>query len=169
VSIQTPEKLVPETTSQPPETFVISELVEEEHDRIEYIRHFNRFYTRIVGALNEEHLKSGFSLAEVRVLYELAHQPPVTAAWLSRELALDPGYLSRLLSGFEARGLLQRVPSNADGRQSNLSLTDEGRGAFKRLDALVKESVAVLLAPLNEQQRSQLVGAMRTIESLLGS
>src|SRR5262245_50099624 len=103
--------------------------------RIEAVRRFNRFYTRKIGVLEEGLLKSPFSLTEVRVLYELAHREKPTAAELARDLGLDGGYLSRILRGFEGRGLIGKEPSEADGRQSLLWLTEQGREAFTPLEA----------------------------------
>src|SRR5271155_2618911 len=96
-------------------------------ERIAAVRRFNRFYTRQIGALREKPYKSPFSLTEVRVLYELAHRDKQTGAELSGDLGLDPGYLSRILTGFAKQNLLDKMPSAADGRQSLLSLTAEGR------------------------------------------
>jgi DNA-binding MarR family transcriptional regulator len=87
------------------------------------VRRFDRFYTRQIGVLRKTYLDSPFSLAEVRVLYELAHQKEPTASGLCQELGLDPGYLSRTLRGFERRGLISRRASPTDARQSHLSLT----------------------------------------------
>ena len=77
----------------------------EFEERISEIRAFNRFYPRHVGDLNEGLLESSFSLAETRLLYELAHHDHLTSTDLVRELRLDPGYLSRLLKSFRDRGL----------------------------------------------------------------
>ena len=87
---------------------------------IETVRRFNRFYTRQIGLLNEGLLNSPFSLTEVRALYELAHRDRTTAADLCKELALDAGYLSRILRGFEKQGLIAKEISAVDARQSLL-------------------------------------------------
>lgn len=137
-------------------------------DAVAAMRRFNRFYTRQIGVLDEGHLRSPFSLAEVRVMYELAHRDAPTAAELARELRLDAGYLSRLLRSFAERGLVERAPSPTDGRQSHVRLTDAGRAAFGELDARASADVAALLAPLSEGDRRRLLDALRGVEALLG-
>ena len=117
------------------------------------VRRFNRYYTRVIGALQEGLLQSRFTLAEARVLYELAQRDGLTATELGRELELDPGYLSRILQRFEHDGLLAREPSPADRRQILLSLTAAGRDAFAPLDARSCEEVAALLAGLPDPRR----------------
>ncbi len=47
-------------------------------------------------------------------------------------MGLDAGYLSRILRGFEERGLIGRKASEADGRQSHLFLTRQGQKAFAK-------------------------------------
>ncbi len=136
--------------------------------RVAAVRRFNRYYTRVIGALQEGLLRSDFSLAEARVLYELAQRDDLTATELGRELELDPGYLSRILQRFERDGLLAREPSPADRRQTLLSLTAAGRDAFAPLDARSREEVAALLAKLPDPAQASLVTAMSRIETLLG-
>ena len=75
------------------------------------IRAFNRFYTRFVGALDRSHLGSGLSLAEVRILYEIANSPGVVASQIVDGLGLDAGYVSRMLKRFEDGGLITRQRS----------------------------------------------------------
>jgi DNA-binding MarR family transcriptional regulator/GNAT superfamily N-acetyltransferase len=136
--------------------------------RVAAIRAFNRLYTGKIGVLDEHFLRSDFSLAEGRVLYELAHRETASAAELARELALDPGYLSRLLAAFEKRGLISRKPSLADGRQTVIALTKKGRAAFAPLDRESAEAVAAMLAPLSDGDQQRLVAATGTITALLG-
>jgi DNA-binding MarR family transcriptional regulator/GNAT superfamily N-acetyltransferase len=136
-------------------------------ERVAAMRRFSRFYTARIGALREGLHDSPFSLTEARILYELAHRDRLTAAQLARELALDPGYLSRLLRAFARRGLLARTTSPDDGRQSLLALTKAGRAAFAPLNQASREEIAALLTPLSEQQQRRLIAAMHVIEGLL--
>ncbi len=136
--------------------------------RVAAVRRFNRFYTQQLGLLQQRRLYSPFSLAEARVLYELAHRKQPTATELGRELGLDAGYLSRILRGFARQGLIERQASAADGRRSLLSMTRSGRAAFARLNARSKEQVGALLKPLPAAQQGRLVAAMHAVETLLG-
>jgi DNA-binding MarR family transcriptional regulator/predicted N-acetyltransferase YhbS len=136
---------------------------------IEAVRRFNRFYTRRIGVLEEGLLQSPFSLTEARVLYELAHRNRSTAAEIGKELGLDPGYLSRILRGFERRGLVAKEPSTTDGRQNLLALGADGRAAVCRLEQAARDQIGALLAALPEGGRRRLLEAMRTIERLLGA
>lgn len=137
------------------------------HDRALTVRRFNRFYTRLMGLLHEHLLASAFSLTEVRILYELAHRPALTASDLCRELGLDAGYLSRVIAGFEKKGLVERTRSPADGRVAQLELTEAGRATFQPLEDASQREVVAMLEKLSVPEQRQLVSAMGEIESLL--
>jgi DNA-binding MarR family transcriptional regulator/GNAT superfamily N-acetyltransferase len=144
-------------------------MVDESAQGVEAVRRFNRFYSRRIGVLQKGLLQSPFSLAAARVLYELAHRHRPTAAALGKELGLDAGYLSRMLCGFERRGLIAKRRSATDGRQSHLALTSDGRAAFDLLDAAARDQIGALLGELPAGGQSRLLQAMRTIEILLGA
>jgi DNA-binding MarR family transcriptional regulator/GNAT superfamily N-acetyltransferase len=137
-------------------------------DSINSIRRFNRFYTRQIGLLGKSYLNSPFTLAEVRVLYEVAHQGAPTAGQIAKVLGLDAGYLSRMLLSFQKRGFLARKASTHDARQSHLSLTRNGRAAFGALEAKSAAGVAKMIEGLSETEQIRLTAAMETIKSLLG-
>jgi DNA-binding MarR family transcriptional regulator/GNAT superfamily N-acetyltransferase len=136
--------------------------------QVRALRAFNRFYTQRTGLL-DPYLGSDFSLTEVRVLYELAHHAPCTAADLKRRLVLDPGYLSRILRRFGAAGWVARSRSTVDARQLALSLTTEGRAVFEPLQQRSREEAARLLSPLPLEERKTLVAALARVQSLLES
>lgn len=137
--------------------------------RVAAVRRFNRFYTKQIGVLREGYLESPFSLTAVRVLYELAHRERATATELGKELALDAGYLSRVLRGFRKRGLIDKTPSATDGRQTILSLTERGQNAFAALNARSRNEIAAMLGALSTPDQDRLVKAMDAIENLLGA
>jgi DNA-binding MarR family transcriptional regulator/GNAT superfamily N-acetyltransferase len=132
------------------------------------VREFNRFYTRRLGLLNAGLLQSPFSLAEVRVLYEIAHHPRATAKTIADTLAMDPGYLSRLLRGLRRRRLLTARTSPQDRRERVLALTERGRKAFKVLNSRATEEVAGMLRGLSTGQKDHLLASLGAVEELLG-
>jgi DNA-binding MarR family transcriptional regulator/GNAT superfamily N-acetyltransferase len=131
------------------------------------VRRFNRFYTRQIGVLRKTFLDSPYSLAEARVLYEIASRRAPTASDIARALDLDAGYLSRLLQKFERRGLIQRTASRRDARQSHLSLSPRGRRAYAPLERRSQRDAAKMLKRLPPAERSRLIAAMHTIQGLL--
>src|SRR5260370_4823765 len=135
--------------------------------RIASVRRFNRFYTQKIGVLEEGLLHSPFSLAEARVLDELAHRNRPTASELARDLHLDAGYLSRILRSFRRQGLIERDRAAADGRRNHLSLTAAGEAAFAPLDVRSRDEIGALLGALPENAQRRLVAAMHSIEELL--
>jgi DNA-binding MarR family transcriptional regulator/N-acetylglutamate synthase-like GNAT family acetyltransferase len=134
-------------------------------DTVAEIRSFNRFYTRWVGALDRHHLGSSFSLAEARVLYEIAHKPGLLAKDIISQLGLDAGYLSRLLKRFESDGLIQREAA-ADGRAAALKPTIVGLEIFGELDRKAAERIGDAIAALSEQEQARLTAAMGLVQRL---
>ena len=136
--------------------------------QIAHIRAFNRFHTRLVGALNEGMLASEYPLVQVRVLYDLAHADNLAAADLVTRLGVDAGYMSRMIAALENRGLVLKRPDSDNAKRLVLSLSEEGRALFESLDRASAEEVRQLISPLSEAERRDLVGAMATIRRLLG-
>jgi DNA-binding MarR family transcriptional regulator/GNAT superfamily N-acetyltransferase len=131
------------------------------------MRRFNRFYTRQIGLLEEGLLNSPFSLTQLRTLYELAQVQQTTAVDLCSALALDAGYLSRILASFQKVGLIEKRNSPDDARQTLLRLTKKGRNAFEPLNARSDQQVSAILGNLPPTKQDALIHAMATIESSL--
>jgi DNA-binding MarR family transcriptional regulator/GNAT superfamily N-acetyltransferase len=135
--------------------------------RAREIRRFSRFYTRQIGVLAEDLLDTPFSLAEGRLIYEIAQCEPVTAASLKAATGLDQGYLSRLLKGFERQGLVSRRAHPDDGRIRLLHLTAKGRTAFSRLDSRAQTATLALLDAHGEKVQADIVHHMQALLGLL--
>jgi DNA-binding MarR family transcriptional regulator/GNAT superfamily N-acetyltransferase len=139
--------------------------------RIAAVRAFNRFYTQKIGILGEHHLESPFPLTGVRVLYELAHWPDdgdaPTASVLAGRLALDEGYLSRILREFEQRGLVRKQRSGVDARRKALALSGSGRRVLGGLEERSRAEIGGMLGRLSPPAQSRLVEHMQGIGGLL--
>lgn len=135
--------------------------------QVSAIRAFNRFYTRKIGVVGGM-ASSPFSLAEARVLYELANREKPTATEIRKELGLDAGYMSRILRDFERRKLVAREQSKADERQRFLSLTAKGRRVFAPLNERSNRDIAAMIDEVSPAARNELVQAVDTIRRLLG-
>ena len=135
--------------------------------KVTEVRSFNRFITRQIGVLDEGLLKSPYSLTEARLIFELANAENLTATDLCNELGIDAGYLSRILAKLEAKKLIKKARSEKDGRHRHLQLTNKGREVFEMLDERSRSEVSEMLEKLSEENRKRLLGAMKTIESII--
>jgi len=136
-------------------------------DQVNTVRQFNRFYTRQIGLLDQHILDSAFSLAEVRVLYEIGHTDNCTAGQLTESLVMDGGYLSRILKNFEKNKVVSRRPSATDARTRYLQLTAKGKKLLQTLDERSSRQIAEVLAPLGAGQQQAVVESMQTIQQAL--
>ncbi|MGH8519411.1 MAG: bifunctional helix-turn-helix transcriptional regulator/GNAT family N-acetyltransferase [Panacagrimonas sp.] len=132
------------------------------------MRRFNRFYTRRIGALQQGYMGSPFPLPQARVLYEIGQRGECTASELGADLDLDLGYLSRLLQRLKRQGVVQGEAAKEDARRVRLSLTARGRKAYQQLDARSRDLVAGMLGKLAAPEQARLVGALQTVETVLG-
>jgi DNA-binding MarR family transcriptional regulator/GNAT superfamily N-acetyltransferase len=133
---------------------------------IDQVRSFNRTVTQRVGALDDHYLSRDRPLGEARVLWEIGEDGCDVRSLRSR-LALDSGYVSRLLRSLEEAGLVKVVVSARDKRMRSARLTAKGRRERSLLDRRSDALARALLEPLTETQRDRLVEAMREIERLL--
>ena len=131
------------------------------------VRSFNRLVTERVGALEDRYLATDRPLGEARLLWEIGAGGGAEVRELRTRLALDSGYLSRLLQALDAAGLVCVRPSDDDGRVRVVELTAAGRAERTRLDGRSDELARSFLEPLDARRRARLVEAMAEVERLL--
>jgi len=164
--------------------------LDERNALVAQIRHFNRFYTRTVGLLDETLTRSAFTMTEARVLFELGHRgspasPDVagesvfladvfrlnvgpTAAEIARQLRVDAAYLTRILRKFVDKGLIEGRTDPADRRRRVLSLTRKGETALEALQAAADQDTARLIESVPDDGLHELGSALRKVGELLG-
>jgi len=136
-------------------------------ETVERIREFNRFYTRQIGLVGRNYVSGGLSLSALRVLYELGQAKPPTARQLAHELALDEGYLSRILAGFTNKSWLEKTPDSNDRRVMRLKLSKSGRAQFGAIVAEARDRTNRMIAGLDKIDQARVVSAMQEVQSLL--
>jgi len=136
-------------------------------ERVARVRAFNRMYTSAFGLLGGGYLDTRWNVSEARVIYELAARGGADAATLRKELGLDSGYLSRILTRLEDEGIVRLGRSDEDRRRQTVALTAEGRRAFGQLDRRSARDVEHLLSAQPEADQRRLVAAMDTITAVL--
>ena len=127
-------------------------------------RRFNRLYTRFIGTVTDRFLRTPYSLAEGRVLYELATRDNPRAKEIAEALGMDAGYLSRILTQHEKAGLVKRRTSKTDSRAADLLLTPKGRAVFRTLNQRSEKQARDLLTRMPASTRARFIGAMGAIE-----
>lgn len=137
-------------------------------EHVAAVRRFSRFYTDILGLLQEGLLETPYSLTDTRVMFELAAAgEPMDTSDLRRRLNIDPGYLSRVLAQLQKAGLISRQQSPTDGRRQLVDLTAPGREVFQMLDQRSSDQVSELLSRLPESRQRDLTRAMSCVQNIL--
>ena len=90
---------------------------------VDRVRAFNRGWTEVLGLLDDGLLATEHSLAEARVIFELAQRPSWERLGLRRRLGMDASFLTRVLTRLEAKGLAESTPSPTDGRWASSKIT----------------------------------------------
>lgn len=134
---------------------------------IHKIRAFNRFYTRVIGLLEQHLLNSQYVLPQVRVMYEIYQHKTITAKQITELLSIDKGYLSRILMGFDKEGLIERKPGQTDGRVQEVVLSLKGEQEFLALNQASQNQIIRLFAELPQQDVQALIGHMDEIQRIL--
>lgn len=134
---------------------------------IKKIRSFNRFYTNVIGLLDQHFLDTPFSLTEGRVLYEISHTKECSAKKIKESIAIDEGYLSRIIDKFIKKGLITKTPSPGDRRLHIIRLTRKGQEAFSRLNENQNRLISQITEKLSEQENAELVEMMERMQELL--
>jgi DNA-binding MarR family transcriptional regulator/GNAT superfamily N-acetyltransferase len=137
-------------------------------DPIQQVRRFNRAVTRRIGILTDDYLGRGRPWAESRLMFEIGMNG-ADVRQLRERLALDSGYLSRLLRSLEAQKLVVSRASKSDARVRRVALTGKGVGEWKLMEVRSDDVARMLLDPLSDSNRRQLVAAMAEVERLLAA
>lgn len=142
-------------------------MINELSGNIASVRAFSRFYTRILGLLDEGFLSSSYTMTEARVLFELGQRDETDLIELRTDLDIDSGYMTRLMDRLHSSDLISIRKSANDGRRKVLRLTGKGHAAYETLNQRSAVQIAALLRQLDPTQRARVADSMNEIRDLL--
>lgn len=133
-------------------------------DIITEIRGFNRFYTNILGLLDQHIIDSGFSLTEARILFEISKTDTCMASQLCSALDVDRSYMSKIINRFEQNGLICRSVCNADNRNIEIHMTEKGMKIFHELNNRANKQIEDLISKLDTKDCEKLIDSIRIVK-----
>lgn len=134
--------------------------------RVAFIRDFHRFYVSRMGFLDRKWTNM-MSLTEARVIHEIYIRPSITATEIVGLIAIDGGYLSRVLAKFEKAGHIQRKSALHDKRQRVLTITPKGRKMYEAWSKIAQENVASVLRLMDDSEQQKMISALTDIRALI--
>lgn len=136
----------------------------KKNDIITEIRGFNRFYTNILGLLDQQIIDSGYSLTEARILFEIGKTDACTANQLCSILDIDRSYMSKIVNKFEKKQLISRSVSSADSRNIEIHMTEEGKTVLHDLESRANAQIEDLISQFDMEECKKLIGGIRTVK-----
>jgi DNA-binding MarR family transcriptional regulator len=97
------------------------------------------------------------SRSQYSLLAALEEFGPTSQAALGRRLGIDRSDVVALLRELEKRKLVKRAADPSDSRRNVITITRAGVRRLEKLDGLVAEVQAAVLAPLTARERNQLI------------
>jgi len=95
----------------------------------------------------------GLSLAQCHTLLEVGNAGQVSLVDLASILSLDASTLSRTIQGLVMLGLVNRTTSDKDRRCVSISLTEQGREVYDKIESTFNDYFAqvIELIPVEKQ------------------
>jgi MarR family transcriptional regulator, lower aerobic nicotinate degradation pathway regulator len=101
--------------------------------------------------------------AQFGVLCVLHASPGLDQSTLGRALGFDKVTVMRVMRGLETRGLIRRVYAPSNRRNLSISLSEAGLDLLIKTQEPAEHAYNRLMAPLNHEQRNQLVNLLQIL------
>lgn len=131
------------------------------------IRKFNRFYTVNMGFLNSGYLDTDYSIAEIRILFEIKMRENCIQSDITKSLHIDKSYLSRLIKRLCKIGLVEKNKSDRDKRAAYIMLSEKGKIETQKLIELTNNQIQSKISDLSDEECDELCNALNKIISIL--
>lgn len=110
---------------------------------------------------------AGLTAVQVRVLQVISETGTSTPKAIATRMGVSQATVTALIDRLEGKGLVLRKRSEADRRQTILSLTEEGRAALERAPDALQQRYVKRFESLPDWEQSMIVAALERVASLL--
>jgi DNA-binding MarR family transcriptional regulator len=121
-----------------------------------------------VAARSLVHVAEDVTLAQYRVLVELAARGPQRLVDLAAVLRVDPSTTTRMCDRLVRKGLVSRRRASGDRRTVRVTLASSGREVVAAVTRSRRAELATVLARLPEDDRRPVLAALRAFASAAG-
>jgi DNA-binding MarR family transcriptional regulator len=119
----------------------------------------------LASAADNARRKAGLSKPELQILLAVRYQPGLTVSEVRDQLGLTVPTFARLLSGLDARGLIERSPGNRDGRRRKIHLSDAGTTLTTPIAVALRERLRLAFRATGPDA---VAGARAVLDALAG-
>jgi DNA-binding MarR family transcriptional regulator len=135
--------------------------------RISYVvGRLDRALRREIGALVAPH---GLTVPQYTALSILRDRAGLSNAQLARRSYVTPQSMNEVIAKLERDGLVARSPAANHGRVLEMTLTKAGHQVLQRCEDAVTEMESRMLADLDDDDRAQLLQALKDCVHRLGA
>ncbi|MEO1386387.1 MAG: MarR family transcriptional regulator [Cyanobacteria bacterium J06634_6] len=103
------------------------------------------------------------AVAEAHALMVLMQEQPLSQGMLSNRLSLEKSTVSRLLSGLEKRGWIERDRNPDDRRIVEVALTEAGKQTAESLSTARQSKFDRVMQAIPEDQQTKVVDALQIL------
>jgi DNA-binding MarR family transcriptional regulator len=121
-----------------------------------------------IGRINRRIRPSEDSMThgQLSVLSTIVRRGPLRPGEIARREHLAPPSVTRLVTDLESHGLVRREPDPVDRRSFFVLGTPQGEQAVLRARAERAERIGVLLAALDDDERTAILAALDALERI---
>ena len=118
-------------------------------------------------AYSTSHIKRlGLTTTQFDILATLGNQPPMTCSELGEKTLILKGTMTGVLERMEAKGLIEKIPNQADGRSYMIGLTKSGDKLFKKIFPEHLQYLERAFSGLSKKEIEQAVKALREVKAV---
>lgn len=113
------------------------------------------------------HIKEmGLTMTQFDILATLGNQPPMTCKELGEKTLILKGTMTGVLERLEAKGLIEKIANEEDGRSYRIGLTKSGDKLFKKNFPEHLEYLGNAFSRLSNKEVEQAVSVLKAVKTI---